>query len=340
MPALPAPVSAAVTILLSLAALAVVAVVVALAISYRTTRQLLRPVRRPPRQLPGDVGLAVEEVWIPSPRGRLAAWYLPARNGCTLICCHGINDNRGQWLEPVARLHRARGYGALLFDFAGHGESEGSEVTYGIREQADVAAVLAYLRARGDVRLNGLGIMGYSLGAITAVLAAANEPDLQSVVIESGFADVQHDIAVLFHRFTGLPSFPFAKLVVFWGQIIGHARLSDIRPAEVVGRLAPRAIFVIGDLRDGIADEPYDSDRLYARAGEPKQLWQVAGAEHVQAFSTVPDEWIERVGAFLDEHLAARVAGAGEAASEEAPLERMGDAMQEAGQTSGGAGAG
>lgn len=309
MSSLPAPLIAT---LLALVGLVALAVIVVLLISYRLTRQLLRPVRAPLRLHPSDVNLTVEDVWIPGPRGRLAAWYLPARNGCTLICCHGINDNRGQWLEQVARLHRTRGYGALLFDFAGHGDSEGREVTYGIREQDDVAAVLAYLRARGDVNLDGLGIMGYSLGAITAVLAAAREPGLRAVVIESGFADVQRDIAVLFHRFTGLPSFPFANLVVFWGQIIGHARLSAIRPAEVAGQIAPRALFVIGDLRDGIADEPYDSDRLYARAGEPKQLWQVPGVDHVQAFAELPDEWIARVGAFLDEHLASRVAVAAE----------------------------
>jgi hypothetical protein len=77
-----------------------------------------------------------------------------------------------------------------------------------------------------------------------------------------------------------------------------------------VGQIAPRALFVIGDLKDGIADEPYDSDRLYARAGEPKRLWQVPGVDHVQAFTALPDEWIERVGAFLDEYLAAPVAAA------------------------------
>ncbi|HEV7126227.1 MAG TPA: alpha/beta fold hydrolase [Ktedonobacterales bacterium] len=278
---------------------------VVLAFAYRQARMLLRPVRVPLALHPDDVDLAVEDLWIPSPRGRLAAWYVPARNGCTLICCHGINDNRGQWLAQVARLHRERGYGALLFDFAGHGQSEGDQVTFGVREQQDVAAVLAYLRQRGDVNLAGLGILGYSLGAITSVLVAAAEPSLRCVVIESGFADLQRDIGVLFHRFTGLPAFPFANLVVFWGQRIAGVSLGQIRPAEVIGRIAPRAVLVISDLKDALADEPYDGEHLYARAGEPKALWQVPEAQHVQAFTDRPDEWIARVGAFLDEHLAA-----------------------------------
>lgn len=272
--------------------------------SYAQTLRLLTPRRTPAARHPRDYGLAVEDILIPGPRGKLAAWYLPARNGCTIICCHGIHDNRGQWVEQIARLHRRGGYGALFFDFAGHGQSEGRLVTYGVREALDVEAIVAYLRQRGDVDMSRLAIMGYSLGAITAVLAAARLPDLRCVVIESGFADVEHDLSLLFTRYTGLPSFPFANLVVFWGQLIARVRLSDIRPVRVIGHLSPRAVFIIGDLRDELANEPYDSDHLYAAANEPKRLWQVPEAGHVRAYDLVPDEWIERVGAFLDEYLA------------------------------------
>jgi signal peptidase I len=272
--------------------------------SYRTARTLLTPVRKPLAVTPADVGLALDDLWIVGPRGNLAAWYLPARNGCTLICCHGINDNRGQWLGQVARLHRERGYGALLFDFAGHGQSDGNLVTYGVREADDLAAVVEYLRARGDVDMGRLGVMGYSLGAITAVLAAARMPELRVVVIESGFADVQRDVGVLFQRYTGLPRFPLANLAVFWGQRIGHVQLSHVRPAQVIGRIAPRGVFIISDLKDALADEPHDGEQLYANAGDPKRLWQVPDVEHVQAFTVYPDEWITRVESFLDQYLA------------------------------------
>lgn len=288
-------------------ALALLATIALLLFTHYQARKLLTPVRKPLQLQPADVNLAVEDVWIASPRGRLAAWYVPARNGCTLICCHGINDNRGQWLPQVSRLHHERGYGALLFDFSGHGQSEGNQVTYGYRERMDVAAVLTYLRERGDVDMRGIGIMGYSLGAITAVLAAVAESDLHAVVIESCFADLQHDIGAAFQRYTGLPGFPLANLVVFWGQTIAKVQLSEIRPARIIGQIAPRAVFVISDLRDSLVDEPLDGEQLYGHAGEPRRFWQVPGAQHVQAFNVAPDEWIARVGDFLDTYLAPRV---------------------------------
>lgn len=273
--------------------------------TYILARQLLRPERRAMTKTPADFGLEMTEIRIPGPRGALAGWYLPARNGCTLICCHGINDNSGQWIAPIAKLHARSGYGALLFDFAGHGQSEGNQVTYGIRERHDVTAVIDYLRQRGDVDMERMAILGFSLGAITAVMSAAEHPDLRAVVIESGFSDLHHDIAKLFARYTGLPAFPFVRLVIFWGQRIARVRLEEVRPARIIGNIAPRPVLIISDLRDALADEPYDGEYLYQAAGEPKELWQVAEASHVNAFGIEPDAWIDRVGGFLDSYLAA-----------------------------------
>ena len=287
--------------LLLIAALVVGLLLVGLLVfSYWRASVLLTPIRKQLPYQPVDYGLTVEDVRIRGRRGALAAWYLPARNGCTLICCHGINDNRAQWIEPISRLHARSGYGALMFDFAGHGESAGNQVTFGVREAEDVEDVLAYLRARGDVNMDGLGIAGYSLGAITAVLAAARLPELRCVVIESGFADLQRDIAVLFKRFTGLPPFPFANLIVFWGQLISGVKLGDIRPMRVISAISPRPVLIISDLADELANEPYDGTHLFEAAGEPKELWQIADCAHVQGFATVPDQWIRRVGDFLD----------------------------------------
>ncbi|MGH2514082.1 MAG: hypothetical protein ACRDHP_00340, partial [Ktedonobacterales bacterium] len=53
---------------------------------YWRARLLLRPVRKPLVLRPADVGLVAEDVRIPGPRGQLAAWYVPPRNGCVLIC--------------------------------------------------------------------------------------------------------------------------------------------------------------------------------------------------------------------------------------------------------------
>ncbi|HEX9068947.1 MAG TPA: alpha/beta fold hydrolase [Ktedonobacterales bacterium] len=273
--------------------------------SYRRARTLVTPQRKPLQIDPASLRVPLEHVCFPGPRGALAAWYLPASNGCTLVCCHGIDDNSGQWFAQMEALHLRSGYGALMFDFAGHGQSEGTLVTYGAAEQEDVAAAMSYLGARGDVDMERLGLMGLSLGAITGTLFAARKPVFRVVVIESGFADLQRDIAHLFHRYTGLPAFPFANLIVAMCQRITGTSLSSIRPMRVIHRISPAAVLIISDLADTIADEPFDGEHLFAAADEPKELWQLDGVDHVQAFPTFPHEWVERVGSFLDRYLGA-----------------------------------
>jgi pimeloyl-ACP methyl ester carboxylesterase len=272
--------------------------------SYWRARALLRPYRKAMKASPEDYGLRVDEVRIPGPRGAMVGWYLPSTNGCTLVCLHGINDNAGQWFEQVAELHARSGYGALMFDFAGHGRSDGNSVTYGAGEQLDVHAALAYLRGRGDVDMGRLGLMGYSLGAITAILYAARHPVFRAVMIESGFADIERDIEHLFSRYTGLPSFPFANLIIFWMERISGYKLTALRPMRVIGRISPGAVLIISDLEDTLAVEPFDGEHLYSGAVEPRGLWQVPATDHVQAFTTNRAEWIARVGVFLDRHLA------------------------------------
>src|SRR5579884_3328895 len=92
-------------------------------------RKLLSPYRKPHSFAPHELGLPFEEIEFAGPQGTLRGWYLPARNGATIVCCHGIHDNSVQWVPQIAALHARSGYGALLFDFCGHGRSDGSMVT-------------------------------------------------------------------------------------------------------------------------------------------------------------------------------------------------------------------
>lgn len=264
--------------------------------------RLVHPLRKPLESHPRLLDMPHEDVTINSPAGKLAAWFLPGTNGRTLIGLHGINDNREQWLIPARDL-QARGYASLLFDFRGHGQSQGRHVTFGDRETEDVAAALEYLQQRGDIDMNRVGLMGLSLGGIAAIIATARLPGIHAVMVEAAFPDLQQDLAHAFQRYTGLPPFPLAFLTAWWGQIIVGTNLSEMRAIAAVDKIAPRPIFIIGDLLDNLVDEPRGSDALFARAGEPKQLWQLPNAKHVRAYQVGPEEYIDRLDAFFSDAL-------------------------------------
>ena len=209
-----------------------------------------------------------------------------------------------KFLEPAVALAKY-GYGFLIYDARAHGKSGGTLSTYGYHEVNDVAGAVAYLQAHPDVDSSQLGIIGKSLGGITAICAAARIPELRVIIAESTFADFARDMRSAFTRFTHLPAFPFASLVIFWGKRLGKIDLKAIRPVRDIAALAPRPILLISNLADTIVEEPLDGELLYTNAGEPKELWQLPDSAHVQAWATDPVEYERRVLAFLERSFAA-----------------------------------
>ena len=76
----------------------------------------------------------------------------------------------------------------------------------------------------------------------------------------------------------------------------------EVEPIEEVAKIAPRAALFVHGLLDGTCD-PEDSVRLYAAAGEPRELWLLEGAAHCDAYFLDREAYCERVAAFFEEHL-------------------------------------
>ena len=76
------------------------------------------------------------------------------------------------------------GYGVLLVDPRGYGDSEGDPNAYGWGSTKDIDAGVAWLRRRPDVQNRRVGGLGLSVGGEQMIEAAARNPGLQAVVSE------------------------------------------------------------------------------------------------------------------------------------------------------------
>ncbi len=278
------------------------AAVVVIDLSYRNACSLVRPRHRPMTSTPAERGLSFEPVTFTSGDGlRLAGWYIPSYNGAAIILCHGLGDNRVGTL-PQAVLLAEHGYGSFLFDFRAHGESEGEMVTYGYAESDDVLAAVDYLLSRPDVDPERIGILGGSLGAATALRAAARSTHLKAVVTEGAFISLEDEVASSFKAFSGLPAFPFAPLTVAFAQWQTGLRISEVRPVDDIPSIAPRPVLIIHGTDDDLIPAEQGL-RLYEAAGEPKELWMIGGMGHESALELLPDEYEKRVIGFFDKAL-------------------------------------
>jgi len=83
------------------------------------------------------------------------------------ILCHGFGAS-SKAVEPSARIMASQGIATLIFDFRGHGSSEG--VVDG-RMVDDIVDAWSFLSQLPDINNKRIGIIGHSLGAMSAIMA-------------------------------------------------------------------------------------------------------------------------------------------------------------------------
>lgn len=98
----------------------------------------------------------------------------PAGGWPAIVMAHGLGGTR-QGMNAIAeQLYVPRGYAVLTYDARGHGDSGGVVDVDGPAEIADLRGLFERLRARADVRDDGVGGWGISYGG-GAMLRTAGE---------------------------------------------------------------------------------------------------------------------------------------------------------------------
>ena len=146
-------------------------------------------VTRTPREpIEGAFSVPHEDVAFETRDGlTIKGWYAPSRNGAAIVFVHGSGGSR-QGPRRQARLLASHGYGVLLYDARGRGESDGDPQGFDWTWQPDIDAAVEYLKARPDVRDGRIGGVGLSAGAEALIEAAARRADLRAVVAEGAGA--------------------------------------------------------------------------------------------------------------------------------------------------------
>lgn len=240
-----------------------------------------------------QLGAAHEEVSFTTSDGlRLQGWYVPSRNGAAVISFPG---RKGP--QKPARLLAKHGYGVLLFDRRGEGESEGDPNTLGWRGTRDVKAALAYLKSRSDVDPNRIGAVGLSVGGEVLLQAAAETDELKAVVSEgAGMRSVREAVH--------LPGTDKIVATAIFGLVTatGAVFASDLPPRDLLNlsKEITEPVLVI-HATPGQGGETL-SREYYEAARGPKEYWAAPGG-HTGAIDAAPREYERRVVGFFDRTL-------------------------------------
>jgi pimeloyl-ACP methyl ester carboxylesterase len=221
----------------------------------------------------------------------LEGWYRPSRNGASLLMISGGGGNRRSTLRHAEMLVR-HGYGVLVYDPRGSGNSEGTINSYGWGWEKDAAAALDFLATRSD----RVGVLGLSTGGDIAIdIAARRDDDVDAVVADGaaaiGYEDTEEYTDSTLQRAGSW--LMFKTIEVIQGRTGPDASLAD----QLARSSAPHLIISAGRLEK-------EWGELYDRAGgDRSELWYLPDAGHTAALRQYPEAYEARVTSFFDEHL-------------------------------------
>ncbi|MCH8854308.1 MAG: alpha/beta fold hydrolase [Planctomycetes bacterium] len=232
----------------------------------------------------------------------LRGWFVPAdASERTAIVCHGVMDSKSGMMPFIRALHEG-GYNVLAFDSRGHGESEGWTVTYGRRESEDIIAAVDYLESHHPLAVRHAVGVGWSMGAASLILAAADDPRIEVLHVDAPYASTA-DMAR--HIGSSMPA-----MLAWWSYYAGLAigscetgsNLFALDTTAAAARIAPRPIMIVHGTADLIV--PFEQgQKVYAAAGEPKSFKAVPGAGHCQTIAYEGRRYTDRMIEFLDDAL-------------------------------------
>jgi hypothetical protein len=246
---------------------------------------------------PDHLGVAHEDVAFTTSDGlKLKGWYVPSRNGAAVIAFPGRSGPQKQ-----TRMLARHGYGVLLFDRRGEGESEGEPNAFGWGGEKDVKAAIAFLARRPDVDRGRIGGIGLSVGGEMMLEAAAETDALKAVVSEgAGARAFSDEMDQELHGVDKWMNASFsaiktASIAVFANQ----SPPANLR--HLVDRIAPRPLLLIAAPNSKHGEEL--NRGFFKAAKEPKTLWEIPESKHVGGIAARPAEYERRVIRFFDDAL-------------------------------------
>jgi len=250
---------------------------------------------------PSELKIPFEDVTFKSSDGlSLKGWFVPsAKSVKGIVMVHGHGANKREGLRWLTALNKA-GFNVLLLDLRNSGDSGRAFTSMGYYEKNDVISAVDYLEKIKGIRK--IGLFGVSMGGATGIYAMSMDKRVSAGVFEASYADLNDLMTQIAKRDFGMPRFPIVSLAMKLFEIRTNSDRNDISPERVISSISPRPVFVMHSSNDPYI--PYShAERIYSKAGEPKELWTFSNNKHAQAWQADTPYAENRVTGFFSRYI-------------------------------------
>ncbi|HDL42375.1 MAG TPA: alpha/beta fold hydrolase [Actinobacteria bacterium] len=267
----------------------------AVVVTPRLLKRAFAPPQPPPDESPADLGLPEERVHLESVNGTLLhGWYIPVDGSAPgVVVLHGWGSNSALMLPLAPHLHAA-GFHVLFIDARNHGLSEHDSFSSMPRFAEDLEVAAEWLRARPEV--TAVGVIGHSVGAGAAILAASRGDLLDAVVSVSSFA---HPGEMMRRQMDRMPR-PARFMILEAVQWMIGFRFDDIAPRKRIAHVEVPVMLVHGDADDVV---PITAMHELSAADPAAERLTVPGGGHSDLAPFEP--FVGEILDFLKRHLTA-----------------------------------
>lgn len=239
-----------------------------------------------------------------SDQTNLKGWLFHAQSNKLIILVHGIKQNRindDYYSVLLAKELLDQGYNILMYDSRAHGESDGNQVTYGIKESQDIVNVVNFAKTKG-FSSNHIGIIADSLGAISLLMAADRLQDIGALVVDSPAAHLEPVLTGVMQKGNHIPSF-FNPAVFLLVKYVYHVDLDTIQPLTTVAAVPNRNFLFLHGAQDQLIPLS-NSQEILKQANSASKLVIFPNAEHVETYKSDPQKYRDAIFPFLKAELA------------------------------------
>jgi len=214
----------------------------------------------------------------------IAGWYVPAADGAgpaaaTVVLVHGFKASKTGILKYGEGLHQH--FNLVAFDMRNIGRSTGTVTTAGVLEQKDLRAIIDWVeRTKHPTHL---GVLGNSLGAVTALAEAGGDDRVEALALDSMHTRTAYQIeARLLHASPPHPPYPGTWAIFLGSWIRTGVDLGSVDPEDELANYGDRPMLLTHGTADN-EDLPERTQAFYDEAkadGIPVELHWCEGSGH------------------------------------------------------------
>jgi alpha-beta hydrolase superfamily lysophospholipase len=226
----------------------------------------------------------------------IECWHIKADSSKgTIILFHGYGGSKSSLLGRSDEFLKL-GYSTLLVDFMGSGGSEGNQTTIGFKESVEVKTCYNYLTKKGESKIY---LFGTSMGSV-AILKAIDDYNIrpEAIIIECPFSSMYQTTCARF-KSLGVPSFPMAALLDFWGGVQNGFWAFAHRPVEYARSVNCPTLLLYGEQDEKVSRQ--EINEIYSNMHCKKQLKTYPLAGHEDYLAKYKRQWTNDIHQFLEE---------------------------------------